>query len=100
MQSEKAFAAADRPVQVGVPDDLRETTFAPQPFMLQIEGEMDRQPFIVLLALSDESSFEAWNSLLRQAIDGIDDKSSCQNVRAAGTIFCDTDSACFRSNSR
>ena len=85
--------------KVGVPDDLRETTFAPQAFMLQIEGEMDRQPFIVLLALIDERRFEAWKSLLQQAIDGIDDKSGFQNVRAAGTFCCGTDSACLRSNS-
>ena len=85
--------------KVGVPDDLRETTFAPEAFMLQIEGEMDRQPFIVLLALSDESSFEAWKSLLLQVIRDIDDKSGFQTVRAAGTFFCGTDSACFRLNS-
>ena len=85
--------------KVGVPMNLREAAFAPQPFMLQIEGEMDRQPFIVLLALSNESSFEAWKSLLLQVICDIDDKSGFQNVRAAGTFCCGTDSACLRSNS-
>ncbi len=90
----------NRHSKVGVPDDLRETTFAPHPFKLQIQGEMGRQHIFVVLALSDERSFEAWKSLLQQVIpEIIDDKSGVQNVRAAGTFFCGTDSGCFRINS-
>ena len=77
---------ASSSVAVAQLDDLRETAFSPQPFLLRVEGEtLDKANVsdgtsIVIFALSDDGTLNALKTRLEQVIRDIRSASKTPNV--------------------